>query len=733
MARKQQVYSDFSGGFNDSVAAISIKDTEVCISENADYSTEIKSFKTRKGCTKVNQTSFNNNVDDTYGWSIGSKNKKCLVIDGKIYDLDDYDDTNGTFSRIKYTLTTGTKKIYPFVMFNRLYFGDGTKMYVWGDFDFESETDGSVSVENGKIVKNTSSTSGESVKGRFYQYTGTTATINLKNENFIAEGAPWTDVTEAQNFASNVVREVTTEDKSTAESIRISVLSGSTTQSNLVLYLDNVAYTISNVPANSDVNTIVNLLPTAKDGSNNLVTTVWDTSKDGNTMVFTKKTKGLCQNGYIDPMTTGASLTYVTEVEGSENDNDLSPIFKCTMFVVHTASYRVFACGNPDDNAVFYSEIGDPTYFKSDINKVYASNSYGKPTGMKQMSDTVLVSFETGWYAWNGIDPLDDATWKQLNIPYGCVSNRTIALTPNSFIFLAKDGIYNVSASILNYEYVLLQSKTIINKITRSKVDNTIASIYDITKCEAIFDNNVYYLSYNKNTASEYSSIKSYAVGDYCTHDNKRYICIENTIGTWDSTKWSLSTPTNDYVLKYEWDTASFTTVTGWTVNAWLIDSDGIFFGTKNYLLKANVGYSDIDVDTGIKKSINTYIKTKEYHFGNPFYDKVVNLIGLMFKQPSGDYEINADVNVIMGYNSYAVNTLNITESLIWGRDWGLVWGFREAVVKMIELTESSNSFQLEIRNNSIDSPLSVVAIGFVYEETDFIKVTDFKDEDLLQ
>ena len=50
-----------------------------------------------------------------------------------------------------------------------------------------------------------------------------------------------------------------------------------------------------------------------------------------------------------------------TAQEGKVNDNDLAPIRKCTMFVYHPGSARVFAAGNPADNGLFFSEIGIPS------------------------------------------------------------------------------------------------------------------------------------------------------------------------------------------------------------------------------------------------------------------------------------------------------------------------------------------------------------------------------------
>ena len=355
-------------------------------------------------------------------------------------------------------------------------------------------------------------------------------------------------------FASNVARVVNAYDPSQAEVVRISVLSGSTNAGTIGITLDNITYEAP-IIGNSSVSTVISELRNAKDSSNNPITSVWNIEQEANALILTKRSVGLCVNGYIDPGATGCTLTYVTVREGRIDDNNLAPIKKCTMFIVHTASYRVFAAGNPDDNAVYYSEIGNPAYFKSEVNKVYALNSYGMPTGMLELSESVLVSFENGWYAWSGVTPLDDAVWKPLNIPYGCVSHRSIVLTPYSFMYLGRDGIYNISASILNTELVLLQGRNVIEKISRSKVDNTITKILDKGSCEAIYDGGIYYLSF---TTKEFEP----------------------------------------RVLKYEWDTESFTLVTGWQVNAWAKDTDYLYFASKNYVLIANNSLSDVDVET---------------------------------------------------------------------------------------------------------------------------------------
>lgn len=670
----QQIFSDFSTGLNDTISAISIKDSEVALSENVTYSAEVKGFQTRKGCDKVNADSFSANVTDGYSWTVGSKYKKCVVKNGAVYDLDL---NTGTLVK-KIDLTTGSTRIYPFVIYDRLYFGDGSELYVWGDFTFSSEQ-GTAIVLKGDVVRNNNSDKG--VKGNFYQAKKDLGSIDLKTQDYTVSDN-WENVTEVKYFASNVVTKVKPYDPSKKETVEIAISRGCENTGTLSFVLNNATFTCSVSQGDS--------VPTVVDKIMAVTTTAWTKTKNGNAVTFVKDIAGVCDNGYLDPSSTGIVATYTAKVEGKANDNDLAPIKKCTMFMVHPNSMRVFAAGNPDDNALYYSEKGLPTYFSSAISKVYPSNGYGRLTALGTISGSLIVSYENGWYSWDGITPLQDATWTPLNLPYGCVCHDTLALTPYSFTYLGKDGIYTVSASILSREMILIQGKDVIRKITENRVEKVIASIKDRKMCRGIFYESVYYLAYNTDG-------------------------IEN-----------------DKVLKYEWNTKSFALSTGNIINQWIVDPENLYFTTKNYVLETNTGYSDFDVDTGKKKPINVRVKTKEYPLGSPMSNKAVQMVGIIFKQNEAP-EANADINIIMGYDSYSVKGADLAESLVYGRNWGLIWGYREAIIKTIELSMISNTFQIEITNSNLDDPLTIIGIGFVYEDIGINAPNIMKDEVLLK
>ncbi|MDD4565736.1 MAG: hypothetical protein PHE79_09730 [Eubacteriales bacterium] len=669
----QLIYADLSGGLNDSIAAISIKDSELAFSECADYSAEVKGIQTSKGCTKINEASYAADITDGYRWTIGSTYKRCLVKGGKVYDVDIND---GTLTE-KITLTVNAKRIYPFVMYERLYFGDGSELYVWGDFNFASDL-GTVTISTGKVVKNNHSATG--TIGNFYKAKSDFGSIDLKTQDY-TDTVKWEDVTDVRYFSSNVVAKVVAHDPSKKEIVLLTITKGAAAAGTVSIILNDVTFTCA--IASTDT------VPEIIDKIMAVTTTGWTKTKVSNSVRFTKDAAGLSVNGYFDPSVTGISATYEVTQEGKDNDNDLTPIKKCTMFVVHPGSYRVFAAGNPDDNGLYYGEIGNPAYFASAINKVYPANGYGKITAIGVLSDSIIVSYENGWYAWDGITPLKDARWGPLNLPYGCVCHESLALTPYSFTYLGKDGLYTVSASILSSDLVLIQGKDIIKKITENRVEKTMGSIKDRKMCRGVFYDNVYYLAYNT-----------------------------------DGEK-------NDKVLKYEWDTKSFTIKTGWIVNQWLPDPEELYFASKNFLLKANDGYSDIDVDTGEKRPIQFHVKTKDYALGNILSTKNLRFMGLVFKQNS-EPKSSIDINVIMGYEEYHVDEVDLAESLVYGRDWGAIWGFSESVIKMVEVSRASNAFQIELINNNLDDPVTLIGIGFIFEESDLVLPNIMKDEVLL-
>ncbi|MDK2932406.1 MAG: hypothetical protein PWP27_216 [Clostridiales bacterium] len=375
-------------------------------------------------------------------------------------------------------------------------------------------------------------------------------------------------------------------------------------------------------------------------------------------------------------------------------DNNLTPIKKCTMFIQHPSSLRIFAAGNPDDpTALFYSEPNDIGYFK-ETSKAYPYTNDGKITAICNLSDDLLVSYNNIWYHWRGIDPTTDAIWKPLPIPYGCVAHHSIALTPFSITFLGQDAIYRVSASILSQEVVMVQPDQIIDRLSENKVERTLKTIKNKEKVRAVFHDNKYMLAFSDDDTISY----------------------------------------NNKVLVYFWNRpGGFVVYTGWEHYAWYKKTNGeLLFTSKNYLLTTNKGYSDIDVDTGEKKGICFSVLSKQYHFGYMLNPKYLRFLFLAFRQHE-QTESFVNITLLGDYVDVLIENVDLAESLIWQRLWSKKWGFADMIQKGAEINKIATSFQVLIENDRIDDPVTVYAIGFGFEPLESNPEMISREEDLLQ
>lgn len=358
-------------------------------------------------------------------------------------------------------------------------------------------------------------------------------------------------------------------------------------------------------------------------------------------------------------------------------ENDLVPIRKCTMFVQHPLSLRVFACGNPSDPlALYYSETMDISFFKA-TNKLYPQNNEGKITAIASVFDKVVISYNNSWWMWSGIDPTQDATWSRLAIPYGCTSHKSIELTPFSFTYLSASGIKNVHASVINQNYLMVQNKDTIRDLTTDKAERIIKDmVHPETACSIFYDNK-YFLAYGDDPLDPY----------------------------------------NNKVLVYDWEIRGFTIYTGWQVNSWTKRSDGtLTFSTKNYILETYSGLNDVDVATGDEKAIEIEVKTRGYDLNNPLQAKDLWFLYVQTKQIT-EAESYMDVSVEIDYKESSFKDVPLTESLIWGvTSWGNKWGYRELIERLAEIKEIGSRFSVTFKCNKLNSPIAVHAIGFRFK-----------------
>ena len=413
--------------------------------------------------------------------------------------------------------------------------------------------------------------------------------------------------------------------------------------------------------------------------------TGWTVTRDAFEVTFEAETPG-DKKLYYDPQLTGAWADVYTEKRGVSADNIFDDFKKCTMFVFHVNSMRIFGSGNANDpTAVYYSEPGDPTMVKS-TSIMYPASAEGKVTGMLQFMQSVLVSYNYSWWQFAGHDPegefgAPDATWTKLPIPHGCVGPDAVVLTPQSFTFLSRDGLHAVSTNLLSQTFIAIESKDLVRNLTGEKVDSIM------------------------------KNIKKHHIARLAYHDNKLYLAYCDDINL----------DNNNRVLVYDWRTDGFVKYEGWKVNDWARHKSELAFGSKNWILQHNkLRNADVNVETGEDQAIHILFETKGYNLDSDVNSKFLNLLHVIFSRfpeenTSAKLTLISDYSVI--YDELELSEVIYDSTLIWTRMWGNKWGASEIIQRQVEIKKIGHRFSVRIENEDMNEPITMYGLGFQFKK----------------
>lgn len=388
---------------------------------------------------------------------------------------------------------------------------------------------------------------------------------------------------------------------------------------------------------------------------------------------FTGKEAGVDKYWYYD----GTTISEVTP--NAATDNDLTPIKRCRLFLWHPKSQRIFAAKDANDRAaLYYSEIGDPAYFKS-TSKLYPTTGDGPVYGLALFGDAMLAIYQGSEWAWKGVNPATDAEWAKLPSTYGTVAPRSVTMTPNSLTFLGQGGIISLSPGLVEYNIVLLTGDELIKNRAKDKVSSVIRSIVHPETACAVFDklNERFLLAYGDDSAD----------------------------------------PRNNKVLVLDWNLQTFTRYTGWQVNDFCQRANGdLLIATNGYILKTGQGYKDFDPVAGTYKAIQFAVKTKQYNLDYPFHIKKLKRFFLAARQ-FGEEISSVNINIYLDYKTmFSISSLSLDESFTWGETWGNVWGWSDLITKETKLKGKGQRCQVELTNNAIDEPVVIYGLAFEFK-----------------
>ena len=282
-----------------------------------------------------------------------------------------------------------------------------------------------------------------------------------------------------------------------------------------------VAITLNDIAYNVDV--------TSGDTSWNVATKIAATTfteytavASQNIVTLTAKEIGYKELCLVEPYDTGVSMVVSTETNGENDNNILKDVKKCTKFIQHSKSGRYVATGNPKKPyAVYFSEYNQLNYF-NEFNILIPTSSEGSPVCLLNLLDSVLIGYRHSWYEYTGLEPATDGSWKRLAIPYGCVSEYSVqVLDLYSFIYLADNGLYKISANILSQYGITNSNSNAVKNISELKVENTIKSIHNKSQCISVYHDGIYYLAFNDTNGNNNKILLYYpSYGAYVLYKN---------------------------------------------------------------------------------------------------------------------------------------------------------------------------------------------------------------------
>jgi len=661
------IYQDF-GGYNDTASPFNLKKGEFRTLKNFDIGSG-EGLRTRKGCSLAGGGSISGEWENLFEWVVAGSSRIIGVANGKVYAMtvpEIFAPESPPSLQLTEKLTLGRNNASFLTIQNKLYIMDGMEIYVWGAWDYDATL--TTNVGQGEIVRNTPASSGGGILGYFYQAKSAMTAVNLTTTDF-SNLSLWQEVTDTPGVISKVIRPVSSYGGGKREKVKLTINYVAASAGNVTVTLNKVNQNVA-VAANDTATAVAGKIRAASFSG-------WTTGGSGNVVEFTATIEGVRDDAFYDPGTTGAYGVIETVTQGAADDNNISEARRCKYFAQHPLSLRVFAIGNPyDPTAVYFSEPNVMDYWKK-ASVLRPTTPERAAVALLPVADDMLVGFDNSWWRWGGIDANTDAVWKQLPLPYGPVSPKAVVLTPFSFTFASVKGIHTVSVSILSQEALLFQSDQVIQTISERKVEKTLATMVNPAACQLVFHNERLYLAYGDDP--------------FNTRNNKVLVYNKTSKGF------------------FEWD--------GWQVNAWVKRAGGeLWFASKNYLLVAESGTHDIDLNTGAPKAIKVKFETRPDDLSIPLSLKYLQNLYIIYKQEKSTEETSITVNVNVDYQKVCYPNVLLADSFVWGRQWGLTWGWTDLAQLMAELREFGNHFTVTVECSMLDSPLTIYALGYEFK-----------------
>ena len=371
--------------------------------------------------------------------------------------------------------------------------------------------------------------------------------------------------------------------------------------------------------------------------------------------------------------------TTISEVTNAQPDSNLASLAKCKYII--NKGERIYAAGNPDEpTAIYYSQIGDATYFKTGDFRIFANSGDGDAVaGLHEFQNTVLVFKSRGIWKYEGVSAASDAQFTKLNAESGTKAFRTIKNVQNYVFFLGDDGVYAIKTT---------STGVVVTEKISQMVDDVLKNVqynasWWLSSPVAEVVDGKYMLSFSDQSATP-------------ALNNRFMVChigsgIEKSL-----------TPWTEY--KYLYVSDMLKSIDGTLYLADALSQGVIKFDETKHSDRGN--------------SIQYEIMSKDYDLESPIHVKKVRRGWIVFRQYE-DFETTADVNVVVDYVNKLHAAKEASESLVWDKgEWGEEkWGWLDTVTLPFKIGKKGIRARVELTGYSDDTFLNHIFVyGFAFE-----------------
>ncbi len=384
-------------------------------------------------------------------------------------------------------------------------------------------------------------------------------------------------------------------------------------------------------------------------------------------------------------------------------------ILACQYFCFYGKRQRFLASGNPEDpTAVYVSQIG--TFEKwDDTITIYPDYNLGVVTGLRNMNGDILICFENGFTYLDselliaeGSEALVEYIPRISSVPIGCSAGNTLCTVPEGIVFYHNENIFLAAFSLFGKNYVKMPSQNEFVCLSRNKCENILKGS---TKHRAIYHDHKYYLYFLDAETKDRILIYDFREGHFLLYGD---VPISGFISKDKGNHLIVSS--GKYVLS-AFQEGVYTDSVGGT-------STAISFSVRSKFFDLGYDYRRLDLK-------RLYLVMNSYQFGD-----AVPVTNETERQGEIQFSLIGDCQ-----NQEILN--NMKDGVLWkNAKWGDKYAWNnEFVIHAFNLNFTTNRIGFSIfntENTKLNAPLIFFNVSLVYSKLSE-DVTKYQDELLNQ